>query len=107
MKAMKGYESQLQRLEQHADELARSHDLVKQEMNDFKTRWFVTFARIGERQNQLATAQAKAPSRSYMEMIQLLLRWIEDLDKKLNSEQLKVVELQHLKEQLSAWQVSS
>ena len=62
--------------------------------------------KLGERQNQLAIAQAKAPSRSYMEMVHLLMNWIEDVENRLSKDVFKITELRLLKEQLTAWQVS-
>ncbi|KAL8624968.1 hypothetical protein ACOMHN_039855 [Nucella lapillus] len=83
LRAMQTHQERVDRLKVHGEQTVRqfkSPGSVKEDLQSFLTRWQHAFNRIRDRQTLLREEAEKAPPRSYLEAMAVLLKWLSDIE---------------------------
>ena len=64
-----------------------------------------TYLFVGERNRLLMEALEKAPSKSYLEAMSAIIRWLTDMEAVLQSERITMTTVETMEEQLQQYRV--
>ncbi|KAK7483287.1 hypothetical protein BaRGS_00025454, partial [Batillaria attramentaria] len=106
LRAMQAHQDRVERLKLHGEQIIRqfrSTDSIKDDLLSFTQRWQKAFNKIGERQAQLIEALEKAPPRTYLEAMAVLLKWVGDLESVLQSEKVQLGSVKSMDYQLDMY----
>ncbi|KAL8560189.1 hypothetical protein ACOMHN_021683 [Nucella lapillus] len=93
LRAMQAHQDRVESLKLHGEHIVRhfrSTTTIKEDLQAFLTRWDKAFARLGDRRRLLVEALEKAPPRSFLEAVAVLLKWLEDMEGVLQAQRIPV-----------------
>ncbi|XP_076445085.1 dystrophin-like isoform X2 [Babylonia areolata] len=110
VRAMQAHQDRVESLKLHGEHILRQFrssatptSTIREDLQSFLTRWHAAFTRLGERQTLLMEALEKAPPRSYLEAVAVLMKWLTDIEHILQTERVALGTVQAMDRKLDIY----